>query len=201
VHRLLLAASVAASVTLRTGAARADRNVPMLWDAAAAGALFGPTPSLGLDETLPRVGPRDANHDGRFRFLLGGSLQLPLPLSCTDCVHRLIVGGRGAFGAQVNERSGTTTSATFDTRVGYRFIVPAHAPGSSWPESPTAYFGAGSTVELWPIVRPSVSPELGMYVGDREVGKGAFTLGVQADVYFAGLPGARLAFIASVALY
>ncbi|WP_437923199.1 hypothetical protein WMF37_29715 [Sorangium sp. So ce291] len=48
---------------------------------------------------------------------------------------------------------------TFRVRAGYRGVY--HPRGGVFG----VLAGAGTTTELWPVVRPSISPELGVHLG------------------------------------
>lgn len=190
-RRATFAAVVAlAALSLEPQAAHADNGLRVIGQVAEVlyvGGLSLVPNRIGGDFSLDPIATP--------RALVGWSFQFPLE---PNERHRVVVGGGFALGIQ---KSGTREAvATFDMRAGYRFVALR--------SSPSPYFGLGSTLENWPVLRPSISPEVGLRFGEsslaelRDYDPGfVFTLGIQGDVYFASDHDVRLALLVGWAFF
>ena len=70
---------------------------------------------------------------------------------------------------------------TFIARVGYRFVWHPHGRAFG------ILAGLGTALETWPLVRPSVSPEIGLHLGACcDEATAIVTVTVRFDAYFWG---------------
>lgn len=194
------AAGLAAAAILAAGprAARAD-SPPLggLDDALAAVLLLSLLPSEGGADVA--LGP---SAEGGARALLAWSFQVPIALSENDTRtapltnHRVVLAPGLAIGEQLGATPDDRADVTFRVRAGYRGVY--HPRGGVFG----VLAGAGTTMEFWPVVRPSISPELGVHLGSccRDFAP-MVTLILRGDVWFAGDDALRASAVAGWALY
>ncbi|WP_437963209.1 hypothetical protein WMF04_26100 [Sorangium sp. So ce260] len=102
---------------------------------------------------------------GSGRFLAAWSFQIPVAPdsagseTAVGSNHRVVLAPGLALGEQLGAVAGEKADVTFRARAGYRGVY--HPSGGVFG----FLAGLGTTVEFWPVVRPSVSPELGLHVG------------------------------------
>ncbi|WP_437497877.1 hypothetical protein [Sorangium sp. So ce1099] len=172
-------------------------------------------PLGGLDDALPLVlvltllpselgadvalGP---SAEGGARALLAWSFQVPIDLSenltrtAPLTNHRVVLAPGLAIGEQLGATADDRADVTFRMRAGYRGVY--HPRGGTFG----VLAGAGTTMEFWPLVRPSISPELGLHLGSccRDFAP-MVTLILRGDVWFAGDDALRASALAGWAFY
>ncbi|WP_438003212.1 hypothetical protein WME89_30430 [Sorangium sp. So ce321] len=151
---------------------------------------------IGADVAL---GP---SAEGGARALLAWSFQVPIALSESDAAtapltnHRVVLAPGLAIGEQLGATPDDRADVTFRMRAGYRGVY--HPRGGVFG----VLAGAGTTMEFWPLVRPSISPELGVHLGSCCMDFAPMvTLILRGDVWFAGDDALRASAIAGWALY
>ncbi|MGK3961735.1 hypothetical protein WMF38_52600 [Sorangium sp. So ce118] len=174
-----------------------------------------PPPLGGLDAALAAVLvltllPSEVGADvalgpspeGDARALLAWSFQVPIDLSENDTKTAPLTNHRAVLapGLAIGEQRGATPDAradvTFRMRAGYRGVY--HPRGGTFG----VLAGAGTTMEFWPVVRPSISPELGVHLGSCCMDFAPMvTLILRGDVWFAGDDALRASVVVGWALY
>ncbi|WP_437751684.1 hypothetical protein [Sorangium sp. So ce1389] len=188
----------AAILTTAPRAARADPPPLGGLDAAFATVLvLTLLPSeIGADVAL---GP---SAEGDARALLAWSFQVPIDLLESDTKtapltnHRVVLAPGLAIGEQLGATPDDRADVTFRMRAGYRGVY--HPGGGTFG----LLAGAGTTMEFWPLVRPSISPELGVHLGSccRDFAP-MVTLILRGDVWFAGDDALRASALAGWSFY
>ncbi|WP_437594232.1 hypothetical protein [Sorangium sp. So ce1000] len=143
---------------------------------------------LGLSLLPSEIGgdvALDSEDSGR--FLLAWSFQIPVAPDdsrsnvAVISIHRVVLAPGLALGEQRGAAAGEKADVTFRWRTGYRAV---YHPGG---ETFGFLAGVGSTLEFWPVVRPSISPEIGMHIGQCcSDPSGNATLIFRGDVWGAG---------------
>lgn len=162
-----------------------------------AGALLSLVPgALGID-----VGTGDAP-----RGVIEWPLQVPLATMPTHSRtaaltnHRIVVSAALRIGPThrtvAPPADAQTAWVTFIARAGYRFVWHPHGRDFG------ILVGLGTTLETWPLVRPSVSPEIGFHVGAccgeaTEI----MTIVVRGDAWFWGDSTLRASVLIGWAFY
>ncbi|WP_437873306.1 hypothetical protein [Sorangium sp. So ce363] len=177
-------------------AARAD-SVPLdgLERAIAVGVGLSLLPSeLGGDLAL--------GSKGGGRFLAAWSFQIPVVLDGSEpktavlTNHRVVLAPGLAFGEQRGATAGEQADVTFRARAGYRGVY--HPSGGAFG----FLAGLGTTVEFWPVVRPSLSPEIGLHLGPCcSDASGNATLILRGDAWLAGPDALRASAVLGWAFY
>lgn len=126
-------------------------------------------------------------------------IPLQYNLVCENTVHhRVVATPELLVGSQPADPPTHDVLFTFRGRLGYRAVW--HPPAAQ-----TGFLaGLGSSLELWPVARPSLSPEIGLHVGDYLLttnGTFAWTLVLRADVFGAGDDRLRMSLLLGWALH
>ena len=93
--------------------------------------------------------------------------------------HRLVVAGELVVGELHAGNPERSVEGEFRFRAGYRAVW--HPNGGFFG----MLAGIGSTLEFYPVVQPSISPEIGLHLGDP-LAVFKFTLIARGDQYLAG---------------
>ncbi|WP_437805857.1 hypothetical protein [Sorangium sp. So ce1078] len=190
--------AVAAVLACVPGAARADSEPLEGLDTALIGAGLSVLPSeLGAEVAA------GGDAVGGPRALVLWAFQIPVGSSRPEgrtavlSNHRVALALGLALGGQRGATDDARTDTTFRMRAGYRGV---HHPRGGWFG---ALAGLGTTVEFWPVVRPSISPEIGLHLGaccENDV-TAVGTLVFRLDRWFAGNDALRLSATLGWALF
>lgn len=185
--------AIAAVLVCAPRAARADL------DEAARGLAVG----LGLSLLPSEIGGDVAlDVADSARFLLAWSFQIPVARdsswrnTAVNSNHRVVLAPGLAIGEQHGAAAGEQTDVTFRARAGYRGVY--HPSGGKFG----VLAGLGTTVEFWPIVRPSLSPEIGLHIGRCCTSpSGNATLIFRGDAWLEGREALRASALLGWAFY
>ena len=199
------AAGIALVFALTTRDARADNWFVGGVARASAYTIANLVPSQVAFDVAPGSTPPPG-----LRGSLGWSVQLPIGLRDRfpfdrPTYHRVVFDADLVFALQRDPSMRTEALVTGRTRIGYRFVWH---PG----DGPVGLLaGLGHTIEYVPLIRPSVSLELGIHVGNwhgNRIFDGerwglpkAWLVAARGDVFFAGDPAVRIALLAGWAFY
>lgn len=128
---------------------------------------------------------------GSGRILVAWSFQIPVlrdsaGTTAVSSNHRVVLAPGLALGEQRGATAGDEADVTFRARAGYRWV---HHPSEGVFG---VLAGIGTTMEFWPVVRPSLSPEIGLHVGRCcSSPEGNVTLILRGDAWLAGADALR----------